>query len=193
MRRHSSHFQSKEPIGESFLQKFRFQKLSQYISPNSAVIDLGCGYDARFLHFLLPRLARGVGVDLSVRKSAFPGITTVVADLDATLPFPDNEFDYAISMANLEHLEHPEHLLQQAYRILRPGGTLLLTTPSTYSKNLLEFLAFRLHLVSADEIRDHKIYFNRKLLLQYLRQAGFKKITHRYFQLFMNNFVAAIK
>lgn len=188
-----SHFQRKEPLGEGLLQRFRFRKLSQHIEPQSAVIDLGCGYHARFLHALLPKIANGVGVDLSVEQSTSPKLKTIAANLNETLPMMENTFDVAVSMANLEHLEHPQHLLKEVHRILKPGGKLLLTAPTTCAKPVLEFLAFRLHLVSEDEIRDHKMYFNRKILLDYLHEAGFQNASHRYFQFGMNNFVLAIK
>jgi SAM-dependent methyltransferase len=38
------------------------------------------------------------------------------------LPFPGNSFDYAISLQVLEHVENPRPLLEEIYRVLRPGG-----------------------------------------------------------------------
>jgi hypothetical protein len=76
-------------------------------------------------------------------------------------------------------------------RVLQPQGKLLLTVPSHLAKPVLEFLAFRLGLVSADEIRDHKRYFNRTDLVEILSEAGLQIVLHQYFQLGMNNFCVA--
>lgn len=39
-----------------------------------------------------------------------------------SLPFEDNSFDYAISLQVLEHVEDPRPLLEEMYRVLKPGG-----------------------------------------------------------------------
>lgn len=45
------------------------------------------------------------------------------------LSFPDNSFDFALNFDVLEHLSHPETGLAELYRVLKPGGTLLLSVP----------------------------------------------------------------
>jgi hypothetical protein len=81
------------------------------------------------------------------------------------------------------------------YRILRPGGVAIITTPSVRSKRVLELLAFRLHVIDADEIRDHKHYYTKGELRTLLVGAGFAKdaITYRSFALGMNQLVVATK
>ncbi len=43
--------------------------------------------------------------------------------------YPDNYFGYAVAGEILEHLEYPEKFIKETMRILRPGGTLALSTP----------------------------------------------------------------
>jgi hypothetical protein len=45
--------------------------------------------------------------------------------------------------------------------------------------------------VNEAEIRDHKQYFNRKDLAEIFSEAGFVRVMHNYFQLWMNNFFVA--
>src|SRR3989338_3561079 len=188
MDRQHAHFQNEEPLLERTLRTLRLKKIVRHIPAGSTVVDLGCGYDYYLVRSIAERLQSAVAVDLSVQPSHDPNITSLEHDLNTPLPLPSDHFDVAVSMANLEHLSQPLALLKEAHRILKPDGQLILTTPSTYAKPILEFLAYRLHIVSEPEIRDHKMYFNRTLLRDYLQQAGFTTVIHRYFQLCMNNF-----
>ena len=63
-----------------------------------------------------------------------------------------------------------------------------ITVPSHAAKPVLEFLAYRIGVVSASEIADHKRYFNKCDLLDIAERAGFALVQHRYFELGFNNF-----
>jgi hypothetical protein len=67
--------------------------------------------------------------------------------------------------------------------------------PSVWSKPLLEFFAYKLHIIDKVEIEDHKKYYKKDSLIESLELAGFSKknIKHQYFELYMNNFVLAQK
>jgi ubiquinone/menaquinone biosynthesis C-methylase UbiE len=109
------------------------------------------------------------------------------------LPFGGEEFDVVTMTAVLEHLDNPGEVLTECYRVLRPGGRLLLTTPSPLAKPVLEFLAFRLGLISRREITDHKYYFSKRELRQLLGDIGFATPVVRYWQLGFNLFAVAEK
>jgi 2-polyprenyl-3-methyl-5-hydroxy-6-metoxy-1,4-benzoquinol methylase len=88
----------------------------------------------------------------------------------------------------LEHLDHPTEILSECARVLRPGGSILITVPSWYAKPVLEFLAYKLKIVSADEIMDHKRYYNRDDLFNLFKKIkGLKIEEHKYFQWKFNN------
>jgi len=189
-----SHFEKKEPFLEKALRDLRFKKVKKYIAKNSKVLDLGCGFDARLLEEIRGRISCGTGIDVSVKKTPDEDkIKLLKGDLNQPLPFSENNFDFVISLANLEHLNNWEESLGEICRVLRPGGILLLTTPSTFSKPVLEFLSFRLRLISQQEILDHKKYFNKKILTESCKRVGFSYCRHSYFQFFMNNLLIAKK
>jgi 2-polyprenyl-3-methyl-5-hydroxy-6-metoxy-1,4-benzoquinol methylase len=115
--------------------------------------------------------------------------------LDGDLKLPPNHFDLVISLAVIEHLENPQSMINQVYKTLKKGGLFILTTPSPYAKPVLEFLAFKIHIVSEQEIRDHKAYHSEKDLVKMLNTSGFQKrnIKTKSFELGFNILVTSKK
>jgi SAM-dependent methyltransferase len=68
-----------------------------------------------------------VGADL-------PGNPDASIDLnpDGTLPIEDRTFDAVLSTQVLEHVEDPDLYLRECFRVLRPGGRMLLSTHGTF-------------------------------------------------------------
>ena len=106
---------------------------------------MGAG-DGRFLAFyasLFPAGTRLVGCELSLvraRRLAAQGFRVVVAAAEA-LPFREGAFDLVTLMEVIEHTRSPAHALDEARRILAPGGRLVLTTPNYPMKRLFDVRA----------------------------------------------------
>jgi len=162
---------------------------------NQTIADLGAGFDARLLCSLLAEHSsvKALAIDMAFDQTlaSKDRLTLLINDLDTALAIPDSSVDICLSLAVLEHLNHPLALLTEMRRILKPGGTVVLTTPGPTSKPLLEFLAFKLKIIDADEIRDHKNYFSSTDLQRMFEQAGFKKenVNPKTFIFGMNNVV----
>ena len=101
------------------------------------VLDAGCGsgYGAAQLAGLDPAL-QVVGIDLSEEALAYarpryggPNLHFAHGDCLA-LEFADGEFDLVVAFEVLEHLTEPAAFLQQALRVLRPSGHLVVSTPN---------------------------------------------------------------
>jgi len=197
MQRKKAHFEGREPFLEKILSEFRFGKIIKHIPQKAKVLDLGCGFNGNFLQKIRKESGEKspenyFGLDISVNPN-MENIKLIKHNLNNPIPFEDKSFDVVTSLANLEHLENPEFVLEEIYRVLKPKGILLLTAPSVYGKPVLEFLSFRLGLISRNEIEDHKNYFDRESLLKLLKVTGFSSVDHKYFQIFMNNFARAKK
>lgn len=181
-----------ELFTERIYSALRLRKIRKLIPRSATLLDLGCGFHGHALRNIEDIISAGTGVDVFVAAPAVgEKIRLVEHDINRGLPFDDESFDVVISLAVLEHLDDPGRTLSEILRVLRPQGVLLLTTPTVFSRPILEFLSYRLKIVSELEIRDHKRYFDRRSLLNYCEQAGFSSCVHRYFQLYMNNFLVA--
>jgi len=92
------------------------------------VLDVGCG-QMPFRH-LLPEGAQYTGLDIPAADSFGMDKHPDVVEFDGTaIPFPDAHFDAVMCTEVLEHAEAPEALVAEMHRVLKPGGSLVLTVP----------------------------------------------------------------
>lgn len=93
------------------------------------LLDLGCGV-MPYRSILSQGVTRWIGFD---QKAASDGRVQVDVRGDVcSLPFEDGSFDSILCTEVLEHVLHPEALLREAWRVQRPGGILVLSTPQTH-------------------------------------------------------------
>ncbi len=114
-------------------------------------LDLGCG-DGHFVNFGLNRKI-SVGIDpwwapltKAARTNAYGHLTQGNGD---RLPFPSSYFRSVISNSVLEHIAVLQPVIDEIFRVLQPGGSLVFTTPSDqfterlYGARSLEKLGFK--------------------------------------------------
>lgn len=86
------------------------------------LVDFGCG-DMPYRAVIEPSVGKYLGVDLEMNPKAEHYI-----DFDSKTSLPDNYADIILSNQVLEHVDSPEGYLKEALRILKPGGSIILTT-----------------------------------------------------------------
>ncbi|HEY3832795.1 MAG TPA: methyltransferase domain-containing protein [Acidimicrobiia bacterium] len=89
--------------------------------PGSTVVDYGCA-DMKYRE-LFPADVNYVAADLPGNPDA-----TIELEADGSLPLRDATVDAVFSSQVLEHVPDPSRYLAECVRVLRPGGTLLLST-----------------------------------------------------------------
>ncbi|HEY4027695.1 MAG TPA: methyltransferase domain-containing protein [Candidatus Dormibacteraeota bacterium] len=141
------------------------------------VADVGCGYRATLTTPFLDEVDRLVLLDVAIEPGllSHPKVTGIQGLLPATLAgLADGSQDVVICNSVLEHLWRPLDALRELERILAVRGMLLLNVPSWRGKRCLELAAFRLGLAPAEEIDDHKMYYDPRDLWPLLVRAGFR-------------------
>lgn len=90
------------------------------------VVDLGCG-ERHYESFLLEYANTYFGVDWT--NSLHCQMMDLTADLNQVIPLHDRSADTIVSISVLEHLSNPGMLISESFRLLRPGGWLILQVP----------------------------------------------------------------
>ncbi len=184
-----------DSLFDKLLRWLRHRKVSKYIPKDSIVCDIGCGSDAVFLKKISCFIKQGIGLDKEVNNFKDANIELKQINVFKEIPLGDEATDVVAMIAVIEHLDEPQKILNEAFRILKQGGKLVLTTPTPLSKPILEFLSFKLGLIDKNEIGSHKNYFWTKDIKKMLLLSGFKKggIKNYFFECYLNNLVIAQK
>jgi SAM-dependent methyltransferase len=99
------------------------------LKPEHAVLDVGCG-GGQFLKAM--RAARRVGLDLSPSltaraREALADAAEIIEGDAEELPFVDASFERVLCSSVLNHVYRPERVMAEAWRVLKPGGRLVVT------------------------------------------------------------------
>lgn len=171
---------------DALLAALRRRRVDRHIRPGTVLVDLGCGHAGSLLEAYADTIARGIGFDVAVGPSPAANVELHAQAVDTPLPLADCSVDVVSCLAVIEHVERPDVLAAEAHRILRPGGVLVVTTPSAQAKPILELISVRLRLIDPTEILDHKRYYRPATLRTELGQAGFADVAVSRFELGLN-------
>ncbi len=144
-------------VDHSSIERF-VTSISQRTPPGALVLDAGSGW-GQFKSLF--RHCRYIAQDLCVVDEWNYARVSVISDLHQ-LPFPDNTFDVILNTQVLEHVNNPGHVVQEMYRVLKPGGKLCLTLPQGWKE----------HQAPHDYFR-----FTRYGIISLLQKANFRSYS----------------
>jgi len=136
------------------------------------LLEVGAGSGG----FVRAAVARGWVVDATeISKSSLDGLRAAGAavftgDVVAAR-YPDRRFDLVVSLEVIEHLPAPLAHLAELYRVTRPGGLLLLTTPN-FDGLSRRCLGVRWRVIDP----EHLGYFTPPTLYRIVRRAGYRDV-----------------
>jgi SAM-dependent methyltransferase len=168
------------------LQRWRIAKATPYVEPGARVLDVGSADGAMFRR-LERTIGEGVGIDSGLERDVSgPNWRLVKGWFPDDLPSLE-PFDVITMLAVLEHIppdEQPE-LARNCARLLRPGGLLVITVPSTRVDAIVDALV-RLRLMRAVAIEQHW-GFDPATTPDVFAPAGLHTVDAKRFQLGLNN------
>lgn len=132
--------------------------LKHFANNATSILDLGCGEGTRLS--LLTKDKKGLGVDISEKairlaKKRYPRLKFKVVNLEK-LPLKRNSFSLVYSAYVLEHLRKPEKVINEAVRVTRKGGNLVLIAPNYGAPNRASppFKGSRIRKLSEGFLKD---------------------------------------
>lgn len=129
------------------------------LTPAARTLDIGAGSG----HYRQIFHAQNyLAIDRGYEQQSVSGLS-VVADI-AAIPFAAETMDAAICLEVLEHVTDPDLILREIFRVMRPGGTLMLSTPFCLGEHMKPYDFFR---------------FTRFMLSNKLEKAGFDIVSIR--------------
>lgn len=153
-------------------------KIYKYCPPDGKLLEAGCGLGGWILH-LKSKGYDVYGIDFV--ESAIDAIKAYDASMkvsvgDATkIDFPDSSFDFYLSLGVIEHLEDgPEPYLEEAYRLIKPGGYGLISVPNR------DYQLFKDTANGPDDKVFFQYEYGAEEYEEVLKASGFKIIEHYY-------------
>jgi len=159
------------------------------------ILDIGCGdgFATDVAAAKLPQ-HRFAGLDWSAPSLMLArnrGLTVLRAGLDTRLPILSASVDVVIMSEVIEHLVDTDSAIEEAHRVLKPGGSLLLSTPNLaawYNRALLAigvqpvFSEVSLRSVfgrPGSQVAGHLHMFTRRALVEFLAAYGLQAVRVR--------------
>jgi len=161
-------------------------RLGYFLHGGQCAVDLGCGA-GEIIRDVSDKYDIPIGIDRSRRRLLAAGDATtrpwlfLISDLDHDVPLQDNIADIVIANQFIEHLIDPFHFAREVFRILKPGGRIVITTPNIrYLRHLISMLIFGLgprtgggNTLDGAWDNGHLHYFTHRDLHELFHNAGF--------------------
>jgi SAM-dependent methyltransferase len=166
------------------LQQWRAAKARPYITAGARVLDIGC-HRGEFLISLGDHIGPSIGFDPLARDTSDARHQFIADFFRQPSSFDDESFDAVVLLATLEHIPNKEPLAEELFRLLSPGGRVIITVPSRAVDGIVEWLC-RLGLADGMSLDEHHGY-DPLATPDVFGWHGFVLERHRRFQFGLNH------
>jgi ubiquinone/menaquinone biosynthesis C-methylase UbiE len=160
--------------------------LNKYLPPNGNVLEAGCGIGA-WVKIIQSQGHEVIGIDwyADIVQAAHEADSLMKIEQGdiSHLRFAEGTFDAYISLGVIEHFEAgPENALREAYRVLKPGGVVVITVPALNMVRRWLAHPFRSLSVAFLKLTGRKVFFaeyryTMTELIAYVEGAGFQTVA----------------
>lgn len=150
------------------------------LTPETTIVDVGCGINALLQYIRQTRGCEGIGVDFKAEAARYVRDTLKMPIVQGTLHdghFDDEQFDVVTMTEYLEHEPNPRSVLTEARRITKPGGHLAIEVPYIGG---LPAKVFRSRWSQLDLPR-HLVFYTPDTLEDMLARCGYRLLDVRTF------------
>lgn len=150
--------------------KYDFQSLN-YQPTFEKILDIGAldvngsMRNYNFMHVEAPRWRELIGCKEYTGIDLIEGNNVDIIMNANDMKFPDNTYDLILSQSALEHDPSPEKTIQEAFRVLKPGGTFLVVCPTEDTPE---------HKDLGGGSKDVYNFITRENLYKWIIDSGFK-------------------
>ncbi len=169
-----------------YLKEKRITEVCKYI--NGRLLDIGCG-DNTLVRKYYPN---GLGIDV---VNYWRNVDLVV-ESSSSIPFADNSFDTITIVAALNHIPGYQATLVESFRLVKPGGQIIITMPIGFPQKLWHRITRK---YDDDQIyrgineEEERYYIPVKEIFESLRKVGFRKVKRKRFLCGLNNVIIGKK
>ena len=159
----------------SWLEAKRLLSCCEGLPADARILDVGCG-DGFHLNLLKEygnKTWTLEGIDLdkrAIEMAAKNGLLVHQGSVES-IDLPPNSYDLAFTIQTIEHVEKPAEVLKGIYRLLKPGGKLLIVTDNTDS---LDFKWFKKNYWGGYHFPRHWNLFNGRSLRKIAAKTGYE-------------------
>jgi SAM-dependent methyltransferase len=176
-------------VNDFYRVKARLKGVGVVASRNRRILDVGCGTGA-FLWQALQDGWSALGLELSPSLADYArkqrGVEVEIGSIESQTDLPPQSVDVITMFGVIEHLGNPRGAAQECGRLLRPGGFLILQTPSEdgfirgigrllfrATGGFVSFHVKQLYSMGG----GHSVCFNRRSIGVLLAQCGFEVLS----------------
>ena len=176
-----------------FFYRIRLKKAAPYIKGD--VLDIGCG--PAFIVQMAKNIKTYTGIEFKEKavenlKRKYPKNNFIRKDMENDKLNFKEKFDTIVLTAFVEHIANQNHLFSEISKAIKPGGIVLITTP-TKTGNFIHGIFAHLGILAMEAKEDHKFIYAKKDFKNICRKYNFRLKKYLFFELWLNQFVVLEK